>query len=233
MSDSEILKEIEKSTAYRIELQLYQFDLNFEMFERDYNDLKESLNIINDPNNLVRLWGDLSKTDELDSLIIDVTRKLINFLAFLKALVDCNRRVIKNEYKDTPFFGEYQKMVTATFDQSSLVQFLEGLRNFFMHYSLMLVRAHQSLSYDDSQGLLVIENRFLLRKDTLLQWGKWEKGEEYLKSLKDNVDIEEITEKYFSLARQFHNWLISSLRTVHTEELEWLKQKRNELQRKM
>ena len=72
----------------------------------------------------------------LDALYLEVLKKLQNFLAASKALVDHARAFYERSYRPLGQLAEYEDEVLARFAKHPPTQFVHGLRNYVVHVGL-------------------------------------------------------------------------------------------------
>lgn len=114
---------------------------------------------------------------ELDFYLNDLIYYLYTFLSSCKSLVDQTRIHCQKHHKSNELFTEYNIKVKETFAEDPLTKFIEGLRNFIVHYNILTVVSCRI--FDDIAKELSVILHF--DKDALLKSGyDWNsKGREY------------------------------------------------------
>lgn len=222
-----ISEKIRDSNAARIEGRLITFKINYYVFFRNYQELKSILmKMNNDIKFSLNIWSTENR-DKLDTLINEISRLLFNFLASAKALVSHTRVLINHWYFDTSFYLEYQEEVKKSFANNELVVFIEDLRNYFLHYALPITRANLK-SHKKENGEWEMEHSFTISKQGLLIWKNWKKdSKSFLQKSGEDISIEVLIDEYFIIVENFHKWMLTKLKQIHTEDLKWLEQMRS------
>ncbi len=215
-------KEVENSNAVRVSGRLETLYINFFVFDRNYQELMKIIMGVKSTEQMLRLW-DLRNRNELDMVTNEVVRLLHNFLASAKSLVAHTRVVITDWYQETDFFKEYEAQVSSRFVNNSLIGFIEELRNFSLHYSLPITNATLSVQFDQDQRDSTHNFSFVLHKPSLIHWSGWtRKAKPYLDTSKDDIEIDSLVEDYHKQILDFHSWMESRLRAIHSDDLAWL-----------
>lgn len=196
--------------------------INYELFKRNYEELVVLLEKFNNPMTFqeVALNTDKGRAMAMDAMI-EFTRRLHNFLASVKMLIDVTRNWIKEKFEKTQFMVINQSEIDRRFKNNVQAQFLEDLRNFTLHRKLPLsipqlrmdpIGEHQLRS---SLGLVLI-------KSDLLEWKNWsEYGSMQLQMEDgDEVDIRPIVDQYFENVTDYTKWLSWQLRKEWGNEVD-------------
>lgn len=224
----DVFDEIEKSNAVSYKERIRRLEINFSFLAGNYLDLCEILNKV-DVQDGSSLYFNLSSV-EIDDLIQEVSRKMINFISMAKSLVDCNRNLIEKWYEYTDFYSRYKKEVEKNFTGNQLIEFVEGLRNYIMHYELPIVNAR--LHVDHQNGSSITGISFPLKKSRLLKWENWaDKGLPYLLEQKEEINLKLIIDEYYNLVFDFNSWLLTELNSLHQDDFIWLESKINEFKK--
>ncbi|MBN8583027.1 MAG: hypothetical protein J0L96_20345 [Anaerolineae bacterium] len=224
MKDSfyELQQKVLSSFAYIIQARLETLTTNYYVFNRNYQELKKVLDAVKSPKNLFELW-DLKNRDKLDIVINEVIRLFHNYLASAKTLVDHTRIVIREWYKDTAFIDEYNKEINLRFENNPLAGFVEGLKNYSLHYTLPFANATMSATIKEDGTSDIPDFSFVLYKSDLAVWSEWpKKAQAFLNGSGDEISINQIIEEYFRGVEDFHKWMFQRLNEIHRKDLEWL-----------
>ena len=148
---------------------------------------------------------------------IEITRLLHNFVASVKSLVDHTRRLYEKLYKPTNLMSTYPDEIKVRFAENELAQFVEGLRNYCMHYQLPAIGT--KFGFDVEKGL---DSAVSLSRDELLKWNRWEKGKSYLQGCPSDVPFSDIMAEYFEKVIEFFDWFVNQQQSIHTKEIAYL-----------
>lgn len=223
-------EQVYASEAYRIRARLETLAVNFFVFERNYHELKKVIEASRHPNNILRLW-DVNNRHELRILMNEVIRLLHNFLASAKTLVDHTRALISDWYENTDFLREYNSEVDNRFSNNPVSGFIEGLRNYALHYSLPLTNAKLSVKMKALGQEESVKSDFVLVKSVLLHWPKWpQKAKTFLNSAGDEIAVDTLIDNYFRQIAEFHSWMHKRLLEIHETELAWLTEMNKRIQ---
>jgi hypothetical protein len=215
---------VHDSPALRIRSRLDHLGVNFFVFARNHRDLKRLLQLTKSPEMILHFW-DMKNRRELDAVTDDVTRLLHNYLAGAKTLVDHTRVLVADWYTETEFMKEYNSQVLARFTTSPLAGFIEGLRNYSLHYSLPFAMSTMKVTSSDGRAgnLDQLELEFTLSRTALRHWSNWPaKARVYLDLPDDEISVEMLADDYFQQVLDFHKWVDERLRAIHRDELAWL-----------
>ena len=224
-----IINEIDNSNSSQIIGRLETLRINRYVFVKNYQELETILKRVNDPEFMLNLW-DLRNREKLNLVINEITRLVHNFLTSAKSLVDLTRNIVNEWYKNTEFINEYQKQVNTRFRNNPQSGFIEELRNFSLHYSLPIVNATLSVNGINNGKVTEMKFSFVLIKRSLLFWSGWtQKGKPFLEKMDDETDISILLLDYFKEIMDFHQWIDSRIREIHSKEINWISKKQKEL----
>jgi hypothetical protein len=151
----------------------------------------------------------------------EIARLLRNLVASAKALVHYTRGLIRRDYKDTDFLPRYQSEVDRRFPMNPTVQFVEGLRDYCLHYRLPPIAATFRITVDDE----VPSQRVVLDKAELQRWNGWSPtAKVFIGASPCQIGIKEVCLQYFSDVSSFFHRMRAELLQIHATELRWLKQ---------
>jgi hypothetical protein len=190
----ELSEQIKATEGHRIQLKIRALRSSYYVFEGNYRRLISALDYFGRIEVIMELWRENNRT-RLEGFIDEVTRRLHNFLAGAKTLVD-HTRVLKNKmYKDHRFKKVYQEKVDRDLSCSPIVCFVQDLRNYVLHKQLPIASAELSLK---GGGGTITESDSTIKLDVneLREWDEWKpESRMYLDSLDDKVQIREVIEK--------------------------------------
>lgn len=214
--------QVYQSEAYQIYTRFQTFAGNYFVFERNYQELNKLLSAAQDPKTFLDLWIQ-SKIPEMVIVIRELTRLLHNFLASAKTLVEHTRALVDDWYKGTEFAEEYQKEIQKRFIGNPITGFVEDLRNYSLHFRLPFTGAIVRFVEDPTTKEFEPNQSFILPKAELMKWQNWSnKGKVYLESANEEISIQQIVDMYFQDVSSFHSWMLQRLEDIHSEDLRWL-----------
>lgn len=225
--ESDLDDEIRNSQAIIYYYRLEAINLNYYIFQKNFNDLKIPIENMKDPQKAIPIW-DINKRKELEQVQYEVIRRLLNYIFSAKALVDYTRNLIDDWYANTDFMVEYNAEIKTRFVENELVGFIEDLRNYSAHYSLPITRPSFSITKDNSQNVQ-FNHSFIMSKSVLLHWKNWDKGKKYLDKSPEDIEIEKFSYEYFNLVDNFDRWLYGKLVKLHKVDLDWVIEKSRQL----
>lgn len=133
----------------------------------------------------------------------ELLRLLINYGATVSTLVDHSRSFIRRyEQIDRALFEEYAKRI-QTVTGLEVVHFMQGLRNYLLHYQLPSVMTQLSFTREPSS--MSIE--FRLDCARLLAWNNWKpKAKAYMRG-KDSIVVADAIAAYTHAVQDMYEWL--------------------------
>ena len=218
-----IAKEIRESEALEIESRFGTLGINYYVFETNYERLKWLLVKTQTPD---QMW----RSSEVNSIMYELTRLFHNFLASAKMLVEHTRHVMRDWYSDSNLFGEYQREINERFVANELSGFIEELRNYALHYQLPLTISRVEVTQNPDTDTFTETAAFEIGRSELRKWSGWNKSKDYLYKSEQNIVIEQLVDQYFSQVQSLHHWITTRLMKEHTEALQWLEERRGELE---
>jgi hypothetical protein len=215
-------QQIRESAAYRASARIEGFSHSLFVLSRNFEELRAAIEGACDPAKMLPIW-DIHRRGEFDFILMEIRRRLHNYLASAKTSVDQTRVMMRDAYKDHPFLTEYQSEVDRRFKDSSLAAFILGLRNYMLHYSLPATYSHMSIARDPESGNSTIEVEITLKKDSLLLWSSWPPlAIQYLEGAATEIPILSAISPYQQAVIDLHEWLRNELIRLHSNELAWL-----------
>lgn len=200
-----LLEEFRQCKGYRIYHDLVAIQLTFYAFQTNFEEL-DCLIRLHYKLKIERKLGDFSDRSPLESLLIELTRRLHNFVFSAKSLVEHTRNFIHRWYnEDSAIKVEYSAEVAKCFGLSGVGAFTADLRNFFGHATSPFIASVIAGSHPFPD-----EPRCSLRLDTeeMHQQRAWSAGaKKYISSHRDGVDLGIYVEEYYELIVRFYYWL--------------------------
>ncbi|MEX1248176.1 MAG: hypothetical protein WEA61_06795 [Anaerolineales bacterium] len=206
-----------ESKPYLYRERLKALQRNFYVFDKNYQELELVFTISKDTKKTLEIIGTKNR-DVLEKVLLELTRRLQNFLSSALSLRDVTQRVMKKWYSPTPFYKEYKTKEKEHFGENELHSFIQCLRNYMLHISRPSVFSNWQI--EKNPGTII--HKFIIPKEDLLAVGYWNiRAQAYLETMTE-VDIDKVMKEYFGSIREFHTWLFDGLKTLHKADLEWL-----------
>jgi hypothetical protein len=147
---------------------------------------------------------------EPTAILREPSRRMHNWLASVKTLVDHSRSHIERVYKRHSFCEEYHNKVEGVFGSSDLLHFVQDLRNFNLHFALPVSRVELNLNFADANLPKPTGLNFQLSRDELLKWNRWtQQGRRFLMAQTPKITMTTIITQYMALVEPFYQWLAS------------------------
>jgi len=150
--------------------------------------------------------------------MLELQRRLHNYVAGAKTLVDHTRRLLKM-YPDTNLAAEYEprKHEVAT---APATAFFNDLRNYVLHHRLPFP-GHQLKMTGPAAAVQSFESNVLLSTSGLLEWDKWSAtARTFLETQTDDVDLLQTMNEHQALVEQLYAWLLRQFPALHGDDLD-------------
>ncbi len=210
----------------------HQRSFSLNVFQMNAVELMEATQRVKDPDHGLALM--MEKNHEAGRQAHrELNRHVHNFASSALTLVEHTRVFMRRHYADTNLLAIYEKQVTATFAQSPVAQFVQGLRNYMLHRGLpnssMFMKFETNPSATDGSG--TAETGVHYDTVSLLDWDGWKPvARTYLEQAGEHLDLHEFAQEYLTLVNQFQGWLDASLAAHHQSDLQELDQFQAQLQ---
>ncbi len=184
------------------------------MNEHDLSQLLDAPD--SDPDLVVELFQNVREPVVRDAFIQDLIRRLHNYVAAVKTLVDHTRRIMRAE-ADAAFKSEYEQRIAAM-AAAPVVGFVQKLRYYFLHYGVppFTQRVHPGRSADHGHAFEV-----LLSPADLLLWPDWSAGaKSYLRASTSEFDLRVPIREYNKLVESLYAWFYDAHWQVHRGSIE-------------
>ena len=222
-------KTLVNSEAYRIEMRLFVLDSNFYIFKKNYAELNKLLEISDDAKLVLEVW-DHEHRDSLDHALLELTRRLQNFLFSAVWLRDATKDLIAEWYSSSAFLAIYQAKERSFFPGNYLFDFITDFRHYVTHKGW---RPSIYSQFSLERNPTMLKHMFLVKKQELFaskfRWGL--NARVFLKDSIDSIDLRMIVKEYYAQVSEFHGWLIEKLKDFHKSELEWFASEKERLRK--
>lgn len=206
------------------------FSLN--VFQMNAVDLMEAAHRVKDPGQGIALM--MEKNGEAGRQAHrEINRHVHNFVSSALTLVEHTRIFMRRHYAGTDLMATYERQVTATFAQSPVAQFVQGLRNYMLHRGLpdSSMFMHFTVNPGATNGSGMAETGVHYDTVALLDWDGWKPlARNYLEQAGEKLEIHVFAQEYLTLVNQFHGWLDAALVAHHQSDLHELGQLQQQLQ---
>jgi hypothetical protein len=145
----------------------------------------------------------------------ELARRLENFVSSVYDLVDYARRYSRRMYEKTEFAKEIQSEIDKRFIFEPDYKLAQGLRSASSHVDSLQPSLNPAPNGEKGQ-----DAPYKVHVKQLLAWDEWNDNQrKMLESMKDDVDLQEFSERYFAGLEEFYAWLWKRQGEIHSEEL--------------
>jgi len=219
----DLSKRIESSEGLKVQQKMDWLGTSYRAFVQNYNELKVLLQKFNNPNVALELWT-VTNRPQLDAFQQEVLRRLQNYLASAKSLVQHARKLADEMLGNTESHKQYDALLKVGFTDSPLVQFVEDLRDYALHNQLPVTSA--VLHWEKDKEL---DNSIVLELGDMKKWNRWSlRAKEFMKSVGDKANLEAVVSEYSSKVIELHGWLskkVAEAKAVPLSELDELQER--------
>lgn len=231
---SDLLTKIDSCTgmAHLNRSRARSFSVN--IFRLNAQELIEITRRISDADEGIRLMS-VDNREAGDQTHREVTRRVHNFAAAAKTLVEHTRIFMREHYGSSEIIGTYQNRVDKDFKNDPLSQFIEDLRDYMMHKGLppshMFLNFESNPDAPDGQGSLT--TGINIETDKLKTWRGWSKeGRAFIDAAGESIDIQEVAVAYSNKVNAFQSWLQNELDVLHKPDVNELQELQRLLQQR-
>ena len=216
----EEMEALRASPEWKLRAQLEQLAFVFGLHHANYQELKRLMKAMAaDEETIIRLW-DVQNRAALDNVIDEAARLFFNFLSSASALVDHTRVHVRKLYPSSPFLKEYKAQLAQRLAKRPVTCFVQGLRNYSLHYRIPLVTATFRFKRDQP-----LKNQLMLDISELARWHRWDAtSKKYMATLDEDHPLEQLVDDYMALVTDFYEWLRRRELELHHAALSDLQQ---------
>ena len=231
-SKMDLLQQITDSAGTGYLNRAYQRSFSLNVFQMNAIELMEVAQRVKDPKQGVALMMEKNREAGRQAHR-ELNRHVHNFVSSALTLVEHTRVFMKKHYSGTELLATYEKQVAATFAESPIAQFVQGLRNYMLHRCLpnssIFMKFTPNPGATDGSGTMETGAQF--DTSSLLDWKDWKPvARTYLDRAGETLDIQEFAKEYMTLVNQFHGWLDATLADHHHLDLRELAQLQAQLE---
>ncbi|MBN8502469.1 MAG: hypothetical protein J0M19_15180, partial [Sphingomonadales bacterium] len=131
----DINQAIQSSAGQRFLDREHSRSFSLNIFRTNARELLEALRHVSDPENGLHLMA-ISNREAGTQAHREVNRRVHNFVAASKTLVDHTRTFMKEHYELTPIWAMYKSEAHKRFSENEVAKFVHDLRNYMLHRAL-------------------------------------------------------------------------------------------------
>lgn len=229
---SDLLRQIADSAGSGYLNRVYQRSFSLNVFQMNAVELMEAAQRVKDPDQGIALMMEKNR-DAGRQAHRELNRHVHNFVSSALTLVEHTRVFMRKHYAGTDLMASYEKQAAATFAQSPVAQFVQGLRNYMLHKGLPSSSMFMKFTSnpDMTDGSCAAETGVHYDTASLLDWDGWKSvARTYLEQAGEHLDLHEFAQEYLTIVNQFHGWLDATLEAYHQSDLRKLGQLQVQLQ---
>jgi hypothetical protein len=202
--------KILNSKGYSVDHELLNLSTTQKIFNTNYLELVELKQYLSENPDL---WH-MQKRDKLDQFQLELARRLHNFLASVKSLVDQTRSLKKRLKLDENFEIIYEKKRQEYFGLEEF-SFVQQLREYVQHYSLLPTGLQMNLNANKENASVLT-----LSKEKLMKFSNWNAHSKvYLKESPENIDLMTLITNYQDTTNNFYSDFYEMVVNVYKDEL--------------
>lgn len=229
-SPFEINQAIQASAGMRFINREHSRSFSLNIFRTNARELIEALRHVSDPEHGLRLMA-VDNREAGTQAHREVSRRIHNFVAAAKTLVDHTRVFMKDHYDQSGIWRDYEEEVKERFSENQIAKFVHDLRNYMLHRGLpnsaMFIHYSQNPEQPDQPAQITTGVR--LSTQDLSEWDGWTApARAYLGAVGDEVAIEALVSTYLSQVEAFQDWLSERLVEFHAADMAELEALREE-----
>jgi hypothetical protein len=198
-------EEFRASDGYRIRHDLIAIQVTYHAFETNFEELDCLIRLHYKLKSEGKL-GDFYDREPLQNLLIEVTRRLHNFVIAAKSWTEHTQNFITRWYRrKAAINAEYDAEFASCFGSTGIGPFTADLRNYFAHSTSPFLVSRTAGSHPSPSEPLYSLG---LNTADMNQQRKWSAGAmQYINTHKDDVDLGIYIEEYYELIVRFAHWL--------------------------
>lgn len=195
------------------------FSLN--IFRRNAQELLAATHMFGDSDHALRLMA-VDNREAGQQAHRELNRFVHNFVTGAMTLVDHTRNFMRENYEGASVKHDYDNHVKEAFVSEPIVQFVQNLRNYFVHKGLPDSEIFMEFKSgaDGASAGGTLETGIRYRTGTFLQWDGWNApAKRYMESAGEFIDIHAFTVAYLEKILAFQGWLDGALDEFHAGDL--------------
>jgi hypothetical protein len=206
--DTKLYKQMLNSEGYKINRKIQRLDNTLYILIQNYQTLLKLLEYYQKEDDI---WNIVNRK-KLNTLSLELTRHLHNYLASVASLID-HTRIFKESENDTNLSSSYDSKKVELI-MTNEASFLKELRNYTLHFGLPPVILNEKVEKN-------IETRqFMLSKDDLLEYSGWNSSHKnFINNYEGDLNIISIINLYQESIRKFYDWFYKSIEEKYKSQL--------------
>lgn len=225
----ELVREDKTATSTAFVYDLDWLQLTHYILNQNFRELVQIPDVLERNIDLIAI----DKRRESEALHVEFMRRLHNYLAAVKTLVDHTRKFRKN-WGDLELDTEFQRKLDALLEKS-VVKFVQELRNPTQHSRLpVIARVTTFERVEPNSDAVRPLTRLMVDINELLVLHDWSpQAREYIREAADRqkVDVTLAVRRYQEAITEFYEWFFAAVTEVKKELLEDFRRRREELAR--
>lgn len=221
----ELMRLIEEAEGSRVISALRTLSWSLYTFDGNVQELDQVIQELEGPQGL--MLAALENRDLLDATQRELARLLHNVVSAAKSLVDHTRILSRDLYaRDSTRGDDYQARINDDFKTDPLSQFVNGLRQYCLHYRLPFIGFTLSFSrtgpgFDTSQT-------FFLNKESLQGFDWTASARAYLEQCPDRIEFHSVMNDYQQKVHELYEWFWADIQDLYQDELDRLRELEDE-----
>lgn len=146
-----------------------------------------------------------------------LVRYLHNFLSSAMSLISHTRVLMRSSIISSAHRARYQSKVSEHFGGSESAKFVQGFRNYFLHYGIPSTIHHTTFSPK-------IRCEILIDMEELGRWENWtSEAKKFISAHCPTMRLFTLVSEYERVAGDFHNWFVHDFAQEYSTQLAELK----------
>jgi hypothetical protein len=217
----EIDEAIRTSTWMRVINREHSRSFSLNILRTNARELLEALRHVSDPDHGLRLMAQDNRVAGTQAHR-EVARRIHNFVASAKTLVDHTRVFMEEHYDKTSIWPTFNREIEKRFSNNQLVKFVHDLRNYMVHRGLpnseMFIQYSKNPEHPDD--IAQITTGVQINTEKLMEWDRWTVlARSYIDKLEGKLPIKEIVIEYVSQIEAFEKWLGEQIAGFHSADI--------------
>lgn len=202
---------IEETAGGQLWHSLQELEESVYVLEMNISDLLDEISLFSDRSKNPVFWHQVDGI-KAERHTLEVKRKMANCTAALMALVEHARN-----FNRTSPVPNYEDELKRHFVPAGLHDFLQGLRNYCVHWRIAQVNWNMSFG----EGKDSRTAHFLVTQAELLAWDGWtSKAKDYISGIDGSIDLYEIFYAYRSNVQKFYAWHRGTVLCTYNDKLQ-------------
>ena len=204
------------------------FDVSLLTLDANFDEFRALVEYLASEKAMDRL-GSLKDRDSLHLALMHVARRLHNFVAAVKTLIDHTRKVKMDLNQGERTIPDFDQELNAQITSDPLCKFVQDLRTICHHEALPSIAHNTNITLNPETGQQIVTHTVTFVKTELMASDRWSApARRFLKLQPEQIDILPIVRAYRDKALAFTVWFRDRERQTYAKELNELHQKQSE-----